>query len=248
MEIPLILKNFGLNEKEIAVYLALVELGPSPVRVIAQKSKINRGTSYDILKALQSQGLVSFFDTKSRQHFVAEPPEKLVSAVEEKQESLAQLKKQIQKDLPELKSIFEKNGGRPMVKMYEGLRGVKTILEDVLSSVSASKEKVYYVYSSSTVRKNVYEAMPKFTDERIAKKIRVKTIALGSGGKVFGLDERKWMALPEEGLKPVYEMIYAGKVAHISLDNSANPVGVVIEDREIFETQKMIFEFNWGKL
>ncbi len=248
MEIPLILKNFGLNEKEIAVYLALVELGPSPVRVIAQKSKINRGTSYDILKALQSQGLVSFFDTKSRQHFVAEPPEKLVSAVEEKQESLALLKKQIQKDLPELKSIFEKNGGRPMVKMYEGLRGVKTILEDVLGSVSASKEKVYYVYSSSTVRKNVYEAMPSFTDERIAKKIRVKTIALGSGGKVFGLDERKWMALPEEGLKPVYEMIYAGKVAHISLDNSANPVGVVIEDREIFETQKMIFEFNWGKL
>lgn len=248
MEIPLILKNFGLNEKEIAVYLALVELGPSPVRIVAQKAKINRGTAYDILKALQSQGLVSFYDTKSRQHFVAEPPEKLISAVEEKQEKLLELKKQIQKDLPELKSIFEKNGGRPMVKMYEGYRGVKTILEDVLGSVSELPNKLYYVYSSSTVRKDVYEAMPNFSQQRIAKKIRVKTIALGSGGKVFGLDERKWMELPEEHLKPVYEMIYAGKVAHISLDNSANPVGVVIEDKEIFETQKMIFEFNWGKL
>ena len=45
-----------------------------------------------------------------------------------------------------------------------------------------------------------------------------------------------------------YEIIYAGKVAHISLDDSQNPVGVVIENDPIYETQKMIFEFNWSKL
>lgn len=248
MEINVLLKKLGLSEKEAAVFAALMELGPSPVREVARKAGVNRGTAYDVLKVLIKQGLVSYFDTRTHQHFVAEPPDKLLLLVAERQESLKVLKKQIEASLPELELVFKKQGGRPVVKLYEGKRGVKTILEDVLVSVGKSAQKIYYVYSSSTVRKNVYEAMPDFTIQRIAKKIRVKTIALGNGGKLFGLDERKWMQLPEEGLKPVYELIYAGKVAHISLDNSANPVGVVIEDREIFETQKMIFEFNWGKL
>jgi sugar-specific transcriptional regulator TrmB len=151
MEIPIILKNFGLNEKEIAVYLALVDLGPSPVRLIAQKTKINRGTTYDILKALQQQGLVSFYDTKTHQHFAAEPPEKLVAAVEEKQENLQQLKSQIQKDLPTLKSLFEKQGGKPVVRLYEGIKGIRSILEDVLSAMVAEKNKQYYIFSSQKI-------------------------------------------------------------------------------------------------
>lgn len=248
MDLNSLLNKIGLSDKEAAVFSALMELGPSPVREVARAARINRGTAYDILKSLARQGLVSYFDTKTRQHFVAEPPEKLLALVSEKQENLKVLKKQIEESLPELSSAFKKQGGRPVVKMYEGKKGIRTILEDVLKTFEKSKQKVYYVYSSSTVRKNVYEAMPDFSKQRISKKIRVKTIALGSGGKLFGLDERKWMQLPEESLKPVYEIIYSGKVAHISLDNSANPVGVVIEDREIFETQKMIFEFNWGKL
>ncbi len=244
----MLLKRLGLSDKEVSVFVALAELGPSPVRDIARKASVNRGTAYDVLKGLMRHGLVSSFHTKTHQHFTAEQPEKFLDLLKERQEDLKELKRQVEADLPELASAFKSRGGRPIVKMYEGRRGVRTILEDVLDSMAKSRQKVYYVYSSSTVRKNVHEAMPNFSQERIAKKIYVKTIALGSGGKLFGLDERKWMQLPEAGLKPVYELIYAGKVAHISLDNEANPVGVVIEDREIFETQKMIFEFNWGKL
>ena len=249
MEIPIILKNFGLNEKEIAVYLALVDLGPSPVRIIAQKTKINRGTTYDILKALQQQGLVSFYDTKTHQHFAAEPPEKLVTAVEEKQENLQQLKSQIQKDLPTLKSLFEKQGGKPVVRLYEGIKGIRSILEDVLSAMAVQKNKQYYIFSSASLRKNVYLAMPEFSKKRIKAGIKVKTIALGEGGQLVGLDERKWLKLAGANkLKSTYEIIYAGKVAHISLDNAENPVGVVIQNEEIYQTQKMIFEFSWGKL
>ncbi len=259
MNIQTILKNFGLNDKEAAVYLSLIELGPSPVRAVALKSKVNRGTTYDILKALQKQGLVSFYDTQSHQYFVAESPEKLLSALEVREQEIGKVKKQITESLPELKSIFEKEGGKPTVKLYEGIKGIRSILEDVLESVSKEKFKSYSVYSSSTVRKNVYEAMPDFSQRRIKKKIKVKTIALGGGGQLIGLDERKWMPadIPspseERGrerlqLKATYEIIYAGKVAHISLDNAENPVGVVIQNQEIFETQKMIFEFNWSKL
>ncbi len=228
--------------------MALVEMGPSPVRGLAGRTKINRGTVYDILKALQKQGLVSFYDTKTHQHFAAEPPEKILTAVEDRMEDMGILKKEIKDSLPELRSLFEKEGGKPVVKLYEGLKGIRYILEDVLECVSQEKKKEYFVYSSSSVRGNVHQAMPDFSQRRIKKNIRVKTIALGEGGTVVGLDERKWMNLPEKNLKATYEIIYGGKVAHISLNDSQNPVGVIIQNQEIFETQKMIFEFNWNKL
>jgi sugar-specific transcriptional regulator TrmB len=87
MEIQVILKNFGLSEKEIAVYLALVELGPSSVREISAKSKVNRGTSYDILKSLIALGIVSYYNKESKQYFMAEAPEKLLSAIDQKKKT-----------------------------------------------------------------------------------------------------------------------------------------------------------------
>lgn len=247
MHLQTLLKSFGLNDKEIAVYTALIEFGPNPVRVLAEKSGVNRGTTYDILKELIEQGLISFYNKKTHQYFAAESPEKLITALENKQRQIDTVKLEIAGNMPEIKSLFEREGGRPQVKLYEGLKGVKEILEDVLITMANAQIKKYYVYSSSTVRQNVHQAMPEFTKKRIAKKISVQTIALGSGGTVAGLDERKWMKHEQE-LQATYEIIYAGKVAHISLDDTQNPVGVVIENEAIYETQKMIFEFNWTKL
>src|SRR6266404_4383263 len=243
MEIQVILKNFGLSEKEIAVYLALVELGPSSVRDISAKSKVNRGTSYDILKSLIGMGIVSYYNKESKQYFIAEPPEKLLSAIDQKKENLDEVREHIENSLPLIKTLFEKQGGRPSVKLYEGTKGIRQILEDVLQS----GEKEYYLYSSSTAedRKNIYADMPDFSKKRIAKKIAVKIISLGEGGQLMGLDERKQMPSQGKEIKSTHEIIYGGKVAHISLDDKEDPVGVVIQNDAIYQTQKLIFEFNW---
>src|SRR5258708_7116694 len=171
MQIEVILKNFGLSEKEISVYLALVELGPSSVREISAKSKVNRGTTYDILRALIKLGIASYYNKESKQYFVAEEPEKLLSAIDQKKEDLDEVRNNISQNLPLIKSLFEKQGGRPAVKLYEGAKGIKVILEDVLEEVGKTADKEYYLYSSATAknRKNVYEAMPDFSKKRIAK-------------------------------------------------------------------------------
>ena len=246
MNIQTILKNFGLNDKESSVYLALVELGPSPVRVLAQKSKVNRGTTYDILKALQKQGLVSFYDTQTHQHFVAEPPEKLLLALEDRQRGIEEVKKQIADSLPELKSIFEKEGGRPVIKLYEKHKGIRSILEDVLATTKTSAGKLYYAYSSADVKNELYKGYGDFNKDRLKAKVANRVIAFGKGGELAGLDERKWM--PGEHVSPTYIIIYPGKVAMISLASSGQPVGVIVEDAGLYNTQKIIFEFNWSNL
>ncbi|OGE81147.1 MAG: hypothetical protein A3H72_00170 [Candidatus Doudnabacteria bacterium RIFCSPLOWO2_02_FULL_48_8] len=248
MQTESLLKEIGLTDKEIAIYLCLIELGAVPVRTLAQHSKINRGTTYDILKRLLELDLVNYLDKTTHQYFVASDPEKILMLVERKQKELEKVKKQVEETLPELKLIFEKRGGKPVVKLYEGPEGIRAILQDVLDSMEKASEKKYYVFSSASVRKNVYAAMPDFSSKRIKRGIAVQTISLGEGGQLVGLDERRWIASRKTGLDATYELIYDGKVAHISLDNTDNPVGVLIQNREIAETQKLIFEFNWSKL
>lgn len=251
MHIQSILKNFGLSDKEIAVYTALIELGPSPVRLLAQKSKVNRGTTYDILRSLMEQGLVTYYNTATHQYFSAESPEKLVTALDDRKKQIGSLQEEIRENLPELKTLFEREGGRPQVRLYEGLKGIRQILEDVLTTMTADKTKEYYVYSSLSLRDEVYEAMPDFTKKRIKAGVCVQTIALGEGGKLAGLDERKWLpgaSAAGKEARATYDLMYGGKVAHISLDDAQNPVGVVIDNEAIYETQVSVFRALWEKL
>lgn len=249
MHIHTLLKNFGLGDKEIAVYSALIELGPSPVRVLAQKSKVNRGTTYDILRSLMEQGLVTYYNTETHQHFAAESPEKLVTALEDRQREIGKLQEEIKQNLPELKTMFEREGGRPQVRLYEGLKGIRQILEDVLTAMSSAKDKHYYVYSSLSLRDDVYEAMPDFTKKRIKLGIAVQTIALGKGGDTVGLDERKWLPTSKEvPSRATYDLMYDGKVAHISLDDKGQPMGVVVENQGIYETQVTVFKALWENI
>lgn len=244
------LRRLGLNEKEISVYLALVSTGAKSVAAIAQKAGINRGTAYDVLKSLTNKGLASMYkssaEASKKQRFAAEPPEKIMHLLETRAKDLENLKDSFQESLPELKALYEKSGAKPVAKYYEGFSGIRLILQDILACTAQIPQKEYYAYSAAEVRSSFYKVYPNFNKDRIKAKIKVKVIALGKGGEFAGLDERKWMA--KDHGAPAYILIYAGKVAMISLDNSNQPVGVVIEDDALYQTQKMIFDFNWSKL
>src|SRR3989338_1410468 len=244
------LLQFGLNEKEISVYLSLISLGAAPVKLISKQARVNRGTTYDILKSLIDQGLVSYYKHYDRedkkQFFVAEPPQKLMDAIETKKRNLETLKIHLNKSLPELESLYEKSGAKPVVKYYEGSSGLRTILEDVLATISETRDKTYFVYSSADIREHLYRAYPKYTDDRIKNKNSVKVISIGRGGELVGLDERKWLS--EEESSPTYILIYSGKVAMISLDATGSPVGVIVGNEGLYQTQKMVFEKLWRVL
>ena len=241
-----ILKKIGLGDKEIKVYLGLLEYGAISVRGLAEIVGINRGTVYDILKKLQGIGLVSYFHQKTKQQFVAEDPEKLFKLTQEKESELRDIKSRIKEMIPELKSLQDKKENQPVTKFYENKSGVKSILEDVIESTAGSDHKEYYVYSAKNASDDLNSAYPEFTKDRIKNKIRVKAISLAEGGGTSGLDERKWLGTNDESA--TFILIYAGKCAFVSRDARNNPVGVIIENNMIYETQKTIFLQLWSFL
>ncbi len=237
-----LLKKLGFSDKDAQIYLALLVLGPSSVRSLAKKTEMNRGTIYESLKWLREQGLSNFYEKDAKQYFVAEDPQKLHDLVARQSDSLKEADKKITAILPELKSLYDGGGERPVARYFEK-EEVHKILEDVLAKCDEDSEKEYRVYSDARIREYLYAGFESFSDARIAKGIRVKVLAIGDGGELRGLDERKWFNV--KNITPTYTLIYSGRVAFISLDAKHDLVGVVIDNEGVYQTQKQIFEELW---
>lgn len=240
-----ILEKMGFSDKQITVYLALLQNGPSSVRKLAENTGINRGTVHEILKFFQDQGLASYYHKDKNQYFAAEDPLKLKQIVKSKTDDLKQVEFKLESLVPELQALYQQEGEKPVAKYFDK-KGLKHILEDLLETCAKSEDKKYRVYSAAQIREFLYEDFPSFSDARIAKGISVKVIAMGKGGQLRGLDERKW--LEAEYKKPTYILIYPGKTAYIALNNLGEPVGVLIDNQGIYETQKILFDSLWNRL
>jgi len=251
-----ILKKLGFSDKYAKVYLALLRLGPSSVRSLAAEAELNRGTTYDSLKWLQEKGVVTFYKKDTKQHFVAEPPEKLHTLLREQQEELSRTDQELSQFVTELDALHHSGEARPVARYY-GPDELYRILEDILEVTEASEENKYRVYSTEGIRKYLYKDFQTFSDVRVARGIEVKAIAIGDGGELRGLDERKWLDTRDHSRaagmdlhhpSPTYIMIYPGKTAYVSLDQNNQPMGVVIENAGISDMQTLVFDQLWQTL
>jgi sugar-specific transcriptional regulator TrmB len=242
-----IFEKLSFTPNEVAVYTALLLSGSSSIRKIAEKAGLNRGVTYNALKALEKRGLISYYHKEKKQHFSAEDPGVLKNIIEQQKMTLEETSKELTSLITELKTQTTPTD-RPVVKFYDNQAGIRNILEDVLESVSNLPKKEYVAFSSSTIRPYLYdkEVFPTFNNERIKKRIFVRTIANGEGGTTYGKDERKWLS--KEDSAPTYKLIYAGKVAMISVGKNDTLHGIIIEDQNLFETELAIFNALWRKI
>jgi sugar-specific transcriptional regulator TrmB len=243
---PKILSLLGIKERDMKVYFALLKLGTAPLRRIADEAGMHRATTYDALKRLMAIKLVSYLNAKSHRYFTAEDPTRIRQLATQREVALQEAREEIEAVIPQMKQTLDWAKYRPVVRYYEGESGVKDILEDVLSRSIKAQKKTYRVYSSSAIRDLIAQAWPGFLKKRIRQGIHVRAISIGQGGRTAGLDERKWLSQEEEA--PTYTFLYAGKIAHISLDEKRQLYGVVMEDDAIYQTQKRIFDALWKRL
>ncbi len=236
---------FGLSDHEAKVYLHLLRNGAASIREIAGDTGVNRGTVYEALKSLADKGLVSHSADASRRRFAAEDPSSFRVLVDEAEERAATMRSELARALPDLSALYGAERARPAIRIHEGHKGTKVILEDVLRTVGKEPDRTYRVYSAANIREYLYYNLASFSARRIKAKIKARVIAIGAGGEVRGLDERRWITSKKGA--PAYVIIYGRKMAIISLAEG-RPHSVVIEDAGLAETQKLVFDSLWGKL
>ena len=125
------LTHLGLTEKEAAVYLAAMELGPSVAQDIAKKAKVNRASTYVMIDSLKTRGLVSSFTKGKKKYFAAESPDRLLSMIRLQRQEIEGKEAEFAGILPQLNALYNVEGAKPQIRFLEGLEGIKTVSEEM---------------------------------------------------------------------------------------------------------------------
>ncbi len=230
------LKEFGLTDKEIKVYLACLKLGTALVQEIAKKAGTYRTYTYEILKSLKEKGLVSYVIKNRKQYFEVAQPEKLINILKEKESKIIKV-------LPDLKEIYQSSIEKPKVELYEGKEGLKTILDDIIRT-----KKEILVYGSTEKQLKILQFyFPNYIQRRIKVKIPTRVITEKNTRTIEMLKTEKKELRESRFISdlefPTVTYVYGDKMAILSLEKEI--IGLIIKSESISNTQKQIFEILW---
>ncbi|MFH1173487.1 MAG: helix-turn-helix domain-containing protein [bacterium] len=236
MDIEQTLRQFGLNAKEIKVYLALLQLGRASVLAIAKKADIKRPTTYLILEDLMVKGLIAKIPRKNKTLFIAENPKKLLQISERR-------KDQISRIIPNLLGLYNTKEDKPQIQLYEGRAGVEQAYDLMIQA-----KDVWYFGNLSTVYQDFRDIYDKVEVLLKSKKMALRDF-LGDSDW-----EREYAAqnqninheirisnLPVEMDLALFE----DKTAIISLKE--NLYAVIIQDQRIVNSLKGLYQLAWVK-
>ncbi|MGB2791662.1 MAG: helix-turn-helix domain-containing protein [Candidatus Moraniibacteriota bacterium] len=237
------IQSLGLNEKEAKVYLASLELGQATVQRISMKASIKRPTTYFIIENLMERGLMSSYYQGKKQLFMAEMPERILDLIAKERKELELREEQFKRLLPELQSINNRNKDKPVVKYYEGREGILTMtLEHMKSS---RNQEIYNVFSRDIIEQVITsEELKEIRKERLGSKLSTKTIYTREEGDLHGVEDASIVRLSEKDFPVTCDIaFYEDKVRIASFKNRL--MGVVIEDKEIAQSFRAVFELAW---
>lgn len=231
--------SIGLNEKEAKVYLSSLELGQSTVQSIALKATINRATTYFIIDGLMQRGLISSFNKGKKQYFFAADPERLLEILEKEKEQIESKKENLQKLLPQLRSLNNKQSGRPLVRYYEGKEGISSMVEEVFRE---AKGTIYMAYSADAVQ-GIFsnKDQERWRKIRVDKSMSVKAVYTKTDGKLGNIPKSESLKVPFEKFPISCDFaVFNDKVRIASLKNRLT--GIIIEDKEIASSFRALID------
>ena len=100
-----LLNKLGFSEKEILVYLAVLENGKVSPATIASITNIKRPTVYSVGKELIKRGVITQDVEGPGGYFVALPPSHLNVAINDEEQSIIEKKKIIKEAIVELENV-----------------------------------------------------------------------------------------------------------------------------------------------
>ena len=101
MDMQTSLEKLGLSGRESKVYQILLDVGPTTITKIINKTGIPSSKIYDVLRRLEQKGLVTYILVKRKKEFHPANPKKLFDLIKEKGELINEI-------LPHLQNLYSK--------------------------------------------------------------------------------------------------------------------------------------------
>ena len=251
-----VLKEFGLDSKEIEVYCLLLKNGPSRASVLAYQTGGPRTSAQNILLRLEQKGLATKSWDQNVAIFTPIHPDELLKITKiEKLKSINKYNELIydlQEIIPELSSQINLSKRIPNVKFFQGKEAIRKVLFDTLTSKTELKDFA----NIDAMFEHAKEINNEYVAEREKTNISKRSLLLDTpfARKVYQSGQYstkshkgyKWI---NKNLYPfTLEMnIYDGKVSYVTyVENDF--VGVIIENEHIYDMHNSLWNLIWDLL
>jgi hypothetical protein len=240
------LKNLGLSEKEVLVYLALLQIGSATPYQIAKKSGIKRPTAYVVAEELVKKGLIIHIPGEEKKRYIAKKPD---AFFEEQEGKLAAARK----ILPELRSYQKNIAEKPSILYFEGLDGLRQAHEYRQKELHG-KETVSFFAANDDATSDVTQYLLHFNEYREKHNMYVR------GVTVDNPNLKPYSKFIAEGIgtmttKFLPQKMYNSKISIESCDNQFVRIflfesveTLIIESPKFATAIKEIFELVWKSM
>lgn len=229
----------GLTRNESLVYLSLLDNGPCKAGCVAKTTKIQRTNVYDALARLMNKGLAGQIENEGTRMFDAGSPELLKDLLLEKQEKADRL-------VPLLRKRQANTGRENKATMLEGIKGIRAVLQDILSSLEPGDEVVTYGNPKDTSYR-MRGFIGRYHNERISKGIRQYHIYnQDAQERLKQLREMKYTFarhLAKDYDSKVATTVYGDRVSFFVWQDQAQ--AMIIQNKEFAESYKRYYWLLW---
>ncbi|MBI2670413.1 helix-turn-helix domain-containing protein [Candidatus Woesearchaeota archaeon] len=219
-----ILKETGLTNSEIKVYLALLRKGPLTKTPLIKESKISSSKVYEVINKLISKGLVSVVIKNDVKHFDAASPLKIKEYLEIKKNKIIIAEDKVNKILPELINIKNTKVISPEISVFYGWEGLGSVYQTELGTIK--KNSKVYVIGAST-GKNLEMTKIFFTKYgRIAFSKNLDTYV------IFNINAREYAKSIEKNIGKMYKkrFLFNYTPTEITIANDTTIINILREE------------------
>lgn len=242
------LLKYGLNQKEIDVYLACLQLGEASVLTLSKRAGTKRPSTYLILESLVSKGLVDAMKTKQGIAYHPLHPKKLMT-------QLNNLQAEYEEVLPEVLGMFRSKEDKPIIGVYEDYDVYERVADEVREFVDSGKEALYFGNSEHFYTKP--EKVEKWYSVMKNKRTHCREILCGNGKvqkdtlkRITDLANPNYQAklLPDPSHSVATEFgVWGDKVVFFSGEGK-DLFTITIESKKMADAQRAIFDQLWKSL
>jgi predicted DNA-binding transcriptional regulator len=236
------LGRLGFSRNEARIYVALLSAGKARAGFIAQRTGISRATSYDVLKALQRQGLLNVQLEGNEQVFVPEPPSRIQSNLYLKQQKLDEQRRVADPLLLRLQVFHNQSSHKPKIRYIESVDGLRLMQQE------------YEAMDDDLIQILGYDSFLKLHSPQISKEHKSEMARRGKRIRSILVTDRhvdvpdglnvEIVCLPKALVSIEGEMTVCGdKLALFSY--ASGLIAVEIHSKSIADTAKATLELAW---
>ncbi len=242
-----ILIQAGLSEEQALVYDTLLERGPQKASNLSDWTGVKRGLTYKVLEQLEIMGLV---EKKGGEGTVAtfypQHPSLLMHTLEGREKELALAKEMLTFSLGTLSSKYNLIAGKPSVQFFEGAQAVERITRDYPNA----GEEIRQIIDIGHAMESIPSETKNYQEERLKKKISKRMIVTHSDRNKAYIAHpvalTTYKTIDAIDSLSVSIQVYGDKVSILELKKE-NIIGLLIENVDIADSMKKIFDALWEK-